>query len=234
MKFRMAASLLGVFVAAALFSASALGQSMTTLKMGQTTAGIAESRVELYRIGGVAGTELTLTLTGAGSSGVILYTPEGEEMLAAQGKDAVRLTAILPLDDVFLVSVIRDQRTPYSLKVDGLEPDGHFADFAWGVGYANKNPNGVTRTQCWIDPGRKIRFTRSNGEVYFGTIGRGGKTYYDENRDGQSSKWEVVRTVEGDKVVTVRTDAGGGSRTTRRPIVERGKPNAGFVGYLCV
>lgn len=235
MRFRLAISVVGIVVAVALFSEAALGQTIPTIQIGQTTSGSATSGVDLYRVGGASGTELTFTLTGRGSSGLILYTPDGEEMLTAEGTDTVRLSAILPLDDVFLVGVIRDQRTPYSLTLEGVESDGrHFASFAAWVGYSHKFPSGATDTQCWLDPGRQIKSIRSDGSVVVSTIGRGGKTYWQSTKSGVSRKWESLYTIEGNEVVRTSTYPDGRTSTRRYPMDDEiGKPNGGFVRYLC-
>lgn len=175
-----------------------------------------------------------LTLTGPGNSGLILYTPDGEEMVAADGKGVVHLKAFLPLEDVFVVGVIRDQRAPYSLKLAGVEPDGHFANFASWVGYSHKSASGVVETQCWLDPGRQLRATKSNGEVQIATIGRGGKTYFTGKKGDRSAAWETLRAVEGNEEVTTATYSNGRTGVQRNPLDQPfEKPNLGFVSYLC-
>jgi hypothetical protein len=216
---------------AALVTAPALGQTVKTIQAGQTVRGTAARGVDFYRIGGPAGTDLTFDLTGPGTSGLIFYTPEGEEMLTATGTGKVRLTVVLPLDEVFVLGVIRNRKA-YSLKVTGVEPDGHSSEFASNVGYRNTRSDGLEATQCWIDPGRRLKITRSNGEIVVATLGRGGKTYYEWTMGGRRREWEVVRTIEGDEVVST-TYQDGQSRTVRFPIEGTSTPNGGFVSYFC-
>jgi len=224
---------IGVLMAAAI-SPAAYAQGIATLVVGQSKTGSATNGVDFYRLGGTTGTELKLTLTGPGSSGLILYTPDGKEIVSAHGKDIVRLHAILSLDDAFLVGVVRTHTAPYSIQVAGLEPDGHFANFASGVGYAHKYPSGLTVYQCWIDPGRQLRLSASDGEIQIATIGRGGMTYFSRTKDGQSEAWENVRTVEANEEVYTTTVASGRTQTRRRSLdADRLRPNLGFVSYLC-
>ena len=228
---RLAVALL---LAAAPVAASA--QAVTDIKFGQTLTKKAGTKVDLYRFVGGSGTTIKATLTAPGKAALILYTPAGEEMLTAQGNGTVTLEAILPLWDVFFIGVVRkNPAQPHSLKLTGVEPDDNFAEFAGWVGYSHKYSNGVIETQCWLDPGRQIRVTRSDGEVQVGTIGRGGKTYYAGTKNGKSAKWEILRSVEGDEVVEVKTNANGRTDTRRYPLDGNiRKPNGGFLSYLCV
>lgn len=115
---------LGAALLVALGAAPANAQSFTTIAIGQTKTKAAGTKADLYRFGAGSGTTITATLTAPGKSALMLYTPDGEEMLSAQGDGSVTLEAIIPLDEVFTIAVLReDSSKPYSLKLESDEAD---------------------------------------------------------------------------------------------------------------
>lgn len=201
----------------------AAGQSVIDIELGQTRTGKAGGLVDLYRFGGGSGTTIKATLTAPGSSALILYTPEGEEMLSARGDGTVTLEAILPLWDVFVLAVVRTSAAKaYTLELSGNEPDIHMAYFARGVGFRTSVGTSEATT-CWVEPGVKKRtiFSDLSGWYTDTTIGRQGYEYselFNESKKLVTKKTNRRRVEGGDVILDL--DLGGSKPEQYRYAVE--------------
>ncbi len=225
---------LGLLLATAPVAGSA--QAVTDIRIGQTLSKKVGTKSDIYRFVGASGTTIKATLTAPGKAALILYTPAGEEMLTAQGNGTVTLEAILPLNDVFLLAVLRkDGAQPYKLALPGVEADLHLAKFAAYVGYSINTEEGEKNshivTQCWMDPGVKLRITSPNS-VQEIAIGRNGKEYRSwRQADGQSGTTEKSVRFENSTMVSTSSDG----KESRRPLDQMWKlyPNANYKSYHC-
>ena len=193
---------LGLLLAAAPVAAST--QAVTDIAIGQTLTKKIGTKTDIYRFVGGSGTTIKATLTTPGKAALIFYTPAGEEMMTAQGTGSVTLEAILPLWDVFFLSIVReDGAKPYALSLTGDEPDAHLALFSHRVGFA-----GSLYETCWVEPGISKRRKWSTG-TDVDTLGRQGR-YATEffGSDGRSlgnSKTTRV-DIKGDDVTITNDD----------------------------
>ena len=194
---------LGLLLGAAPVTVSA--QAVTDIKIGQTLTKKVGIKIDIYRFVGGSGTTIKATLTAPGKAALILYTPAGEEMLTAQGNGSVTLEAILPLWDVFFLSVVREGGAmPYALGLTGDEPDAHLALFAHNVGFARS----LYKT-CWVEPGISKRRKWSTG-TDVATLGRQGR-YVTEFFGSDGRSLGNARTtkvdIKGDDVTATNADA---------------------------
>ena len=220
---------LGLLLAAAPVAVSA--QAVTDIKFGQTLTKKAGTKTDIYRFVGGSGTTIKATLTAPGEAALILYTPAGEEMLTAQGAGSVTLEAILPLWDVFLISVLRaDGDKPYTLKLTGDEPDALFATFAYGAGYevVLRSNGAKDLSSCWVDPGHTFRATgaasgRIPGVTVDSTIGRGTKwSGIVRAPDGKViTTYESEAQIVGEKVIVTSTLQGGSPSKDEYGLIDR-------------
>jgi len=135
-------------------------QSVTPIEAGQTVSGEAGKPADLYRFIGESGMPVNATLSAKGDAAIILYTPAGEEMLSAQGKDKTELEAVLPLWDVFYLSVIRkDLSKPFTLTLTADTPDLVQSLFAFQVGFHDSYSD-----VCWVEPGKVKRGKTVTGD----------------------------------------------------------------------
>ena len=214
----------------------ALAQIVPTLSIGQTKVGSPGSKPDLYRFGGTAGTLVRLRLTVPGAAALTIYTPSGEEMVSARGNGTAILEAVLPLNDVYYIGVLRESAAQgYSLKSASVEPDEHLARAAEAVGYSQKWANGYTEVQCWIDPGNVIRITDSKGIVEEITIGRGGNYYHKSSKNGKTLIFSSNDRFEGDNVITTYKGSNGETKVRTLPLVKTQYQTAAlsFSSYLC-
>ena len=233
----VSASKIAFAFASLFFSIALVAQPILDIAPGQERTGAAGSEVDLYRFSGESGTTIKLVLTAPGSSGLILYTPRGEEMLSARGTGKVTLEAILPLWDSYTVAVVRKRATgPYTLKLDAQEPDDHLALFAHGVGFEFDHTEGKGTylvSSCWIEPGIKLRRFWPKGTEEL-TIGRAGKEFGAwQAANGKSGSAERGVTIK-DGNVTYRWPDGSQREVTKtfEDIVTT-EGLLGYKGYLC-
>lgn len=160
----------------------------------------------LHAIEGGAGATVHATLGLPGAGALTLFEPSGAPMLSVEGRGEVKLDAVLPLDRLFYLAVVRgDTAQPYTLGVTLDEPDLHLAVFSSGVGYVSttvdeRTGQVVQARSCWLEPGITLRRIRPSGSVDV-TLGRGGKEV--ESASTSSGKritaeWELQ--VDGDRI----------------------------------
>lgn len=130
----------------------------------QRPAGKVGASVDLFAFIGEAGAVLQATAGagGAGGLSVTLYTPEGEAMMDADGVDQTGLSAILPKDGVYLLSVGRQNAArPYRLTLTAETPDVFQWSLRENAGYEVLGPNGkVAYWTCWAAPGSALTYVR--------------------------------------------------------------------------
>jgi hypothetical protein len=142
-------------------------------------AGPAE-KAALYQFIGVMGSEVTVSVKASGTAAVTLYAPTGEEMLTEIGAGEVTLKAVLPLANVYIISVSRaDPSKPFRLKLRATEPDLHQMHFAREAGYEVQfGKNFLDRRQsCWIVPGSKLRRVHPSKAIEEVSLGRNGAEF---------------------------------------------------------
>lgn len=213
-------------------------QIVADIELGETRQQKAGSTSDMYRFTGLTGTTVTAKLATTGDAALVFYTPDGEEMLSVKGSGAQTLQIILPFPDVYFVSVLRaNAANPYSLKLEGVAPDDHFANFSATVGYErDETYNGkVERTsQCWIEPGLRLRQTVKGSEVMGEfTLGRAGMEYILwKYPDGRTASEQVRITYDGSMVTWTPLDGKRPPVTVERTISTRSQLGK-FTGYLC-
>ncbi len=217
-------------------STSAFAQTVSDIELGETRQQKAGSASDMYRFTGLTGTTVTATLTTQGDVGLVFYTPDGEEMHSVKGNGTVKLDIILPFPDVYFVSVIRGNAAKaYALKLEGVPPDDHLADFAASVGYERDDTyNGqVERTsQCWVEPGFRVRHKGAVWEQEV-TLGRGGMLYtLWKHPDGRTVSEQSRITYDGSKMTWTPISDNRPPETDERMISTRSEVG-NFTGYLC-
>ncbi len=218
-------------------STSAFAQTITDMELGETRQQKAGSASDMYRFTGLTGTTVTATLTTQGDAGLVFYTPDGEEMHSVKGNGTVNLDIIVPFPDVYFVSVIRaDATKAYSLKLNGDLPDDHLANFAAFVGYQSDeviDGKTVSTTQCWVQPGIRLRMTATDGLDRVDTIGRGGMQYTAfRHSDGRISRLEDRVTFDGTKIIFTPQNYKQTPTIIENQIAAR-KDTGPYRGYLC-
>jgi hypothetical protein len=162
---------------ATVLAPAAQAQAVLDLTVGQPRArpAAADRSPEVFRFLGEPGQTVRVTIQGSGPLDAQLYEPLGAPMRAVSGADKVVLEAILPLDGVYLASVVRgDPSKPYSVTLSRDAADPYFAHFVEGVGYSVLMPGAKAPTiGCWLEPGAKIRVNHPGGAVSVVTLGRG-------------------------------------------------------------
>ncbi|MCZ8371023.1 MAG: hypothetical protein O9293_13870 [Porphyrobacter sp.] len=206
-----------------------VAQDVTTIELGQTITKEKGTTTDLYRFGVLTGTIVTGTVTSSGNVALVLYTPAGEEMLSSNGDGSATISAVIPLDDVFMIAVLRDNNnSSYQLKITGDDPDIYMSLFARGVGFARASGL-ATVTVCWIEPGIKKRTTFSDLKGYYSetTIGRQGYEYT-EYFDGDAKRY-ISKTnryrVEGGELVSDYDIGGAEPEQYRFPLAKEFENN---------
>lgn len=203
---------------------------VTNLRVGQTLArppGKPGAKVELYAFAGEAGSILKATAEGAGGYGVTLYTPEGAEMLAANGLGAARLDAVLPKDAIYLLAVSRqDAAKPFKLSLAAERPDDLMWSFRSYAGYETLNASGaLVYWTCWVVPGSVLQYQMADGSVQRLTTHAGGAGRWELPSGGYS----FTTRIEGAKVI--RTSEAGTVQTWSLDAPPRA--HGAYRGYLC-
>lgn len=161
-------------------------------------------------------------------------------MISARGAGVVKLEVMIPLDDVFYLSVLReDQSKPYKLKIEGDQPEPAVAFWARLIGFDShdRNLKVKTKNRCWIDPGVKFKESIKGAHSII-TIGRNGRAYHAiKEDDGYAEEYESQLTVEGDDVVIVYKYEGGrtSEKQYRYPRILEIDPRLElrYAGYMC-
>lgn len=213
-------------LAFAVLAPAAQAQAVLDLTAGQARARPAavDRSPELFRFLGEPGQTVRLTIQGPGALEAQLFEPEGGAVMrTAVGANKVVLEAILPLDGVYLASVVRaDPSKPYSVALSKDTPDPYFAHFVEGVGYAVLMPGEKAPTVgCWMEPGAKTRVNHPGGAVSVVTLGRGSKRYYQTASDTGSIRFESETRFEGDDAITTYHGLQGGDQIERRAVLDR-------------
>ena len=165
-------------------------------------------------------------------------------MLSAEGDSAVTLEAILPLNEVYFLSVIRtDSTRPRTIGLTKTNADDLEASFAELVGFEllNDTSGAPVNRQCWLEPGKRLRYLpAADAKVSYRRIDvtreRDARKYYTVfQNDGKTMSYEVVQRFEGDSVITT-TEIPGLPREARRAVsfgVSGGFRLGRYTGYLC-
>lgn len=166
----------------------------------------AGTNLDLYRFVAVAGTKATIVVNVTGAAMATLYTPEGEQMLHAEGTDKVSLEAFLPASSAYVLSVARASKAkPYSLKLNLEQPTLAQAYLSQGVGYGGANH----ASSCWMEPGRVRKITANDYDVV-GTIDATDHVSYVLTfRNGTGGTYQTKLARKGDGVIVMNTLAGG-------------------------
>lgn len=134
--------------------------------------------VDLFAFIGEAGSVLQATAASveAGGQVLTLHTPEGAEILSVEGVNRTTLTAVLPRDGIYLLSVGRqDAAKPYRLALSAEAPDLFQWRFRNGAGYEVLKADGsVSYSTCWTAPGWTLRYNLAGGDPISQTVQRGG------------------------------------------------------------
>lgn len=200
-------------------------------KTVQRPAGKVGASVDLYAFIGESGSvfQATAGAPGAGGHAITLYTPEGDEMLKADGVDLTRLDAILPKDGIYMLAVGRQNAAkPYKLTLAADSPDLFQWSFRDLAGYEVYGANGaLSFWSCWSAPGSTLRYTFANGVKGSLSVQRGGDGRWEF--DGQGPRPFSTKLATG---VFVRTYADGGAPDTWG--LDAPPPKTGaYRGYFC-
>lgn len=192
-------------------------------------AGKLGAAVDLFAFIGEAGSVLQVTAGAAGAGGLslTLHTPEGDEMMQADGVDNTGLSAILPKDGVYLLSVGRqDAARPYRLNLAAETPDIFQWSFRENAGYEILGPDGkAAYWTCWAAPGSALTYVRPGGQEATLRVSAGG--------DG---RWDLVDapdysfTTKLTGGVFIRTSSTGKLETWS---IRDEKTTGAYRGYFC-
>lgn len=192
-------------------------------------AGKVGAGVDLFAFIGEAGAVLQATAGAprAGGHAITLFTPEGAEVLTADGVDQTRLSAVLPKDGVYLLSVGRQNAAkPYKLTLTAEAPDLFQWSFRKLAGYEVIGRNGqVLYATCWTAPGSTLRYDFPNGQKISLSVQRGGAGRWETN----PPRPFTTHLAAG---VFVRTYADGGKPDTWSLDGEQSATGP-YRGYLC-
>ena len=177
-----------------------------TLVPGKPVRITSAAPFNLHAIDGASGLWVHVSLAVPGAAALTLYAADGAEVLSVEGEDAIKLDAVLSVDQVYYLGVVRTRAgQPYTLSLQTEEPDLHMALFSMLVGYASKqidqktNQEYETRT-CWLEPGIKMRRIYPKGTEDI-AIGRGGMEYASfQARNGRGGTVEREIQFDGDRV----------------------------------
>lgn len=200
-------------------------------KSVQRPAGKVGAAVDLYAFIGESGSvfQARAGAPGAGGHAITLYTPEGEEMLKADGVDMTSLNGILPKDGIYMLAVGRQNAAkPYKLTLAADSPDL----FQWShrnlAGYEVLDQDGkLLYTTCWTAPGATLRYDFASGVRSSMSVERGGAGRWEFV--GEPAKAFTTQLVAG---VFVRTYASGDKPNSWG--LDDPPPRTGaYRGYLC-
>jgi len=209
---------------------------VVNIRTGQTLArpaGKPDAGVETFQFIAGAGAKVQATATGAGPLTIRLYTPEGVEMLAADGVDTAKLEAFLPLDALYFLSVARsDPAKPYKLALAAEEASLFDADFMHGIGYDRLDGQGVSLgASCWLQPGLRWRGPDSGYLVTYTRLG-GDRGRADFAAFGNPVSYTWDTRMEGEELVRTALLANGAPSIARyRAFSTKGL--GVYRGYLC-
>lgn len=236
MMFAAKSILLGLLLG--VYSVAASAQSAIDIELGAAIQQNAGTASDLYRFSGVHGTTVTASLTATGDTGLIFFTPQGQEMLSIKGNGPLKLDLVLPFPDIYFVSVLRaDTTKPYTLTLEGVLPDEHFAQFSSGVGYKynGAEDGAVNMIQiCWVKPGVTWRrIVQTSPWVQDVTVGRAGMLYVlHKHPDGRTREVAGRRTYEGATVTETAID--GAFETETYPYqIPSLVDDFTYSGYMC-
>lgn len=108
-----------------IFSNGLYAQETPTIAFDQSVSGSASSKGgDLYQFIGLSGTLIQAKLSLPGSGFLTLYSPDGEELIRAEGKSNIELKTRLNEDAMYFIGVIRTQPgAAYSLALKSLMSD---------------------------------------------------------------------------------------------------------------
>lgn len=195
-------------------------------------AGKVGAAVDLFAFIGESGAVLQASAgaPGAGGHAITLYTPEGNEMLKADGVDLTKLIAVLPRDGIYLLAVGRQNAAkPYKLTLAAESPDLFQWSFRNAAGYNVYDAKGaIAYSTCWTAPGSTLQYRFANGITGALTVQRGGAGRWEFA--GQPAKPFTTQLAAG---VFVRTYDNGAS-TPDAWALDAPDPDTGaYRGYLC-
>lgn len=135
---KLAALVLALAALAFVVPANAQVTGAHELKTTVPAKGVAgkPGQIDYYYFAGEAGSRQTFTWTGKGQAMLILFTPDGDAMVEAEGSGTVKLEAVLSWTDVYSVAVVRkNPALAYTLARQATVPTFGEAEFATWVGY---------------------------------------------------------------------------------------------------
>ncbi|PVM90308.1 hypothetical protein [Caulobacter endophyticus] len=192
-------------------------------------AGKVGAAVDLFAFIGEAGSVLQVTSGAAGAGGlsVTLYTPEGDRMLDADGVDNTGLSAILPKDGVYLLSVGRQNAArPYRLNLAAERPDIFQWSFRENAGYEILGPDGKPAYwTCWAAPGSALTYVRPGGREATLRVSAGGDGHWDL---ADAPDYSFTTALTGG--VFIRTSSTGKLETWS---IRDEKTTGAYRGYFC-
>ena len=195
-------------------------------------AGKVGAAVDLFAFIGESGSVLQVSAgaPGAGGHAITLYTPEGSEMLQADGVDLTKLSAVLPKDGIYLLAVGRQNAAkPYKLTLAAESPDLFQWSFRNAAGYDVYDAKGaISFSTCWTAPGSTLQYKFANGLTGTLTVQRGGAGRWE--LAGQPARPFTTQLAAG---VFVRTYEHGAA-TPDSWALDAPDPDTGaYRGYLC-
>lgn len=119
-------------------AASAKPIDARKLTIGTALKGLPSTKpiAEMYYLIGEAGAKETFTLTIKGPASISIFTPGGDEMVTASGAGVIKLEAVLPFTDLFMIAVARkDTRQSYTLSRKASTPTLAETVLAGEIGY---------------------------------------------------------------------------------------------------
>jgi|GEM_PF-2506450 len=196
-------------------------------------AGKVGAAVDLFVFIGEAGSVLQASAgaPGAGGHAITLYTPEGDQILTADGVDQTQLTAVLPKDGIYLLAVGRQNAAkPYKLSLKAEAPDIFQWSFRNLAGYDILAADGrLLYSTCWTAPGGTLSYSFASGIKGSLTVQRGGAGRWEFA--GQAPRPFTTKLVAG---VFVRTYDNPGESTPDTWTLEAPEPKTGpYRGYFC-
>jgi hypothetical protein len=195
-------------------------------------AGKVGASVDLFAFIGESGSALQASAgaPGGGGHAITLYTPEGNEMLKADGVDLTKLSAVLPKDGIYLLAVGRQNAAkPYKLTLAAESPDLFQWSFRNAAGYNVYDAKGaLSFSTCWTAPGQTLQYKFANGVTGDLTVQRGGAGRWES--PGQPARAFTTQLAAG---VFVRTYENS-DFTPDSWALDAPDPDTGaYRGYLC-
>lgn len=238
---KLAALVLALAALAFVVPANAQVTGAHELKTTVPAKGVAgkPGQIDYYYFAGEAGSRQTFTWTGKGQAMLILFTPDGDAMVEAEGSGTVKLEAVLSWTDVYSVAVVRkNPALAYTLARQATVPTFGEAELATWAGYVNRR-NNVNAWGCWVIPGVQRKSIFPDGEVWTRTLSADRKSFSLQKRDakGVVSIAQYEKRIEGNELVTEVTYPDGKHKTSRVPYNEsmfvRDPSQSTWRGYWC-